>query len=217
MNIVRKAALIALVCLPLLPATFAATVAQDVITIGSASGSGTTTVDIPVSIRDLSGTPLGIDQPPGSRIQSYSIKVNYSPASAVQSISFSRAGITAPLTPLAEFTPSSTGSVSLVDSFEESTNLIPFTSNTAAPGNQVAHLLVHLAPAQTPQTITLTLDPTLTQLANQAGTTAETTSLGTLALVNGQINVAANVPAMSTIVFGLLAVVLLAVGIRRLT
>ena len=56
-------------------------------------------VDVPVFIRDVSGTPLGMDQPPGSRIQSYSLKVNYSPASAVTSVTFTRAGITTSLTP----------------------------------------------------------------------------------------------------------------------
>jgi len=192
----------------------AAVALQDVITVGTAGGTGGTTVDVPVSIRDVSGTPLGIDQPSASRIQSWSIKVNYSPASAVQSISFSRAGIAASLTPLAEFTPSSPGSITLVDTFEESTDLVPFTSNAAAPGNQVAHLLVHLTPTQTAQTITLTLDPTLTQLGNQAGTTAETTTLNTLALVNGQINVAANVPTMSLLVSFLLAVALIVVGTK---
>jgi len=196
---------------------YAVAVARDVITVGTASGTGGTTVDVPVYIQDNSGTPLGIDQPSGSRIQSWSIKVTYSPASAVQSISFARAGIAAPLTPLAEFTPSTAGSITLVDTFEESTDLVPFTSNAAAPGNQVAHLLVHLTPTQTPQTITLTLDSTLTQLGNQAGTTAETTTLNTLSLVNGQINVIANVPALSTIALVLLAAALLIAGVIKLS
>ncbi|HEV2718394.1 MAG TPA: hypothetical protein VG323_00125, partial [Thermoanaerobaculia bacterium] len=79
----------------------------DVVTVGSvALASAGATVDVPVFIRDTSGTPLGIDQPPGSRIQSYSLTVNYSPATAVQSITFTRAGITAPLTPAFESSPS---------------------------------------------------------------------------------------------------------------
>jgi len=197
--------------------TFGSVVAQDVLTVGTVGGTGGTTVDVPVYIQDISGTPLGIDQPSGSRIQSCSIKVNYSPASAVQSISFARAGISAPLTPLAEFTPSAPGTITLIDTFEESTNLVQFTSNKAAPGDQVAHLLVHLAPTQTAQTVTLTLDSTLTQLGNQAGTASETTSQNTLTLVNGQINVAANLPALSTIALILLAAALMLAGVIKLS
>jgi uncharacterized repeat protein (TIGR01451 family) len=146
------------------------------------------TIDVPVFIRDLSGTPLGIDQPPGSRIQSYSIKVNYAPAAPIQSVTFTRAGITQSLTPAFESTPASAGSISLLDTFQESTNLIPFTSNAPAPGNQVAHLLFTFAPG-TPAgtTVTLTLDPTLTQLSNESGTTAETVANTELTLVNSSI------------------------------
>ena len=165
---------------------------QDVVTVGIVNGPQFTVVDVPVSIRDVSGTPLGLDQPPGSRIQSYSIKVNYAPASAVQSISFSRAGITQSLTPTFENSPSSPGSISLLDTFQESTNLIPFTLNGLPPGNQVAHLLVTLSPTVTVgQVITLTLDPTLTQLTDEAGdpATIETTANTRLALVSGSITV----------------------------
>src|SRR5258708_40329861 len=88
-----------------LPAA-AAVLPHDIVTVGTVQTFGGA-VDVPVFINDLSGTPLGLDQPPGSRIQSYSIKVNYSPASAVSSISFTRAGITAPLTPLLELSPAS--------------------------------------------------------------------------------------------------------------
>src|SRR4051794_35479501 len=171
----------------------------------------------PRYIRDTSLTPLGLDQPPGSRIQSYSIKVNYAPASAVQSITFSRAGITAPLTPTFENSPSSAGSISLLDTFQEATNLIPFTLNGLPPGNQVAHLQVTLAPNVAVGTvITLTLDPTLTQLTNDAGTpaTIETTANNRLALVSGSITVIPSVPAMSHLVLLLLAAVLAVAALR---
>src|SRR5438477_12791122 len=71
---------------------------QDVVTVGSVTANGSV-VDVPVSIRDVSGTPLGIDRPAGSKIQAFSIKVSYAPASAVSAITFSRSGITAGLTP----------------------------------------------------------------------------------------------------------------------
>ncbi len=208
-------ALLALLCC--LPAG-AAVLQPDVITAGSVTAVSSV-VDVPVYIRDLSGTPLGLDQPPGSRIQSYSIKVNYSPASAVSSISFTRAGITAPLTPLLELSPSSPGAISLLDTFQESTNLVPYTLNGAVPGNQVANLQIVLSPSVTSGTvITLTLDSTLTQLGNENGTTKETTTLNTLALVNGSITVPVgfvnDVPALSTWALILLAAALAIIAIR---
>ena len=164
--------------------------AQDVVTVDTVTSAGPT-VDVPVYIRDTSGTPLGIDRPAGSRIQAYSIKVSYSPASAVTSVTFSRAGITAGLTPASEFSPSSAGAISLLDVFQESTNLIPFTSNAGLPGNKVAHLVFTLSSNAQPGTaITLTLDPSLTQLTDDGGTAAtkESSGNGNLSLVNGAIN-----------------------------
>ena len=191
--------------------------AHDVVTVGTVSGSGT--VDVPVFIRDVSGTPLGIDQPAGSRLQAYSLKVNYAPA--VSSITFSRAGITASLTPTFESSPSSPGSISLIDTFQESTNLIPFTVNAAAPGNQVGHLVVNVPPALPPGTvITLTLDSGLTQLTNEGGTTSETVGNGTLALINGSITVLASptpVPTLGTWALILLAVSVAVVALKMLS
>src|SRR5437588_857923 len=182
--------------------------AQDVITVGTATASNGS-ADVPVYIRDTSGTPLGIDKPAGSRIQSYSIKVNYSPASAVSAVSFTRAGITANLSPVSEFAPASSGAISLLDTFQESTNLIPFTLNAGLPGNQVAHLVFTLSnSAQPGTTITLTLDSTLTQLTDEGGTAAtkETTSNGHVSLVDGSITIPAAtfslVPAVRTVSVG---------------
>ncbi len=201
--------------LGLLAAVPAMAQTADTVTVGTVSlASAGSTVDVPVFIRDASGTPLGLDQPPGSRIQSYSLTVNYVPASAVQSVTFTRAGITAPLTPAFESSPSAPGTISLIDVFQESTNLIPFTLNGAPPGNQVGVLHVTIAPTATVgTTIALTLDPTLTQLSNQAGTTSETVTNGSLTLVNGAIVVTTPVPALSAWALALLAMVLAAVAV----
>lgn len=210
-----RTALLAVMIAGLAPALFAAVATPDTVTVATVNGAQFTQVDVPVFIRDSSGTPLGIDQPAGSRIQSYSIKVNYAPASAVQSITFTRAGITSSLTPTFETSPTSAGAISLLDTFQESTNLIPFTLNAAAPGNQVAHLLVTLSPSVTPGTvITLTLDPTLTQLSNEGGTTSETTTNAGLVLVSGAITVVPSVPAVSPLGILLLALTLAIVGAR---
>ena len=200
-----------------LSAAVSAAVAQDVVTVETINGFSQT-LDVPVYIRDTSGTPLGIDQPPGSKIQSYSLKVDYSPAAAVQSITFTRAGITAGLTPTLELSPSAAGSISLLDRFQESSNPIPFTLNGAPPGNLVGHLVVTLNPFVTPGTvITLTLDPALTELTDEGGSgaTKETSGNGNLALANGAINVVAvAIPAMNEWIVALLAMTLLAIGLR---
>ena len=194
---------------------FGSVVASDVVTIGTGVSSGLT-VDVPVYIRDTSGTPLGIDQPPGSRIQSYSLKVDYSPASAIQSVTFTRAGITRSLTPVFESSPASSGTITLIDTFDETTNLIPFTSNAALPGNQVAKLHFTFQPGTVQGTVvTLTLDPTLTQLSNQGGTTTETVNKATLTLVNGTIVQTQDIPLLDPRALVLFGAVLAVIAIYQ--
>jgi hypothetical protein len=191
---------------------------QDVVTIGTVSANGPVIV-VPVYVRDVSGTPLGIDQPFGSRIQAFSLKVNYAASPFIQSVTFTRAGITAPLTPTFQSSPSSAGTVSLIMTFDETTNLVPFVSNAAAPGNQVGQLTFTFVP-NTPAgtTIPLTLDPTLTQLGNEGGTTAETVANANLLLVAGAVTVTAAVvgsaPTLSTWSLILLAAALAFVAMR---
>ena len=168
-----------------------AAVAADSVTVGSMTADGPT-VDVPVYIRDASGSPLGMDQPPASRIQALSIRVNYAPAAAVSSVTFTRAGITSGRTPIFETSPASSGSISLLASFQQSSNPLPFTLDAAAPGNQVAHLVFTLSSSATPGTnITLTLDGSTTQLTDEGGSAAtkETTGNGQLVLVNGAITI----------------------------
>ncbi len=179
-----RIAAIVLVAVVLLPGL---ALAQDSITVGSATASGNT-VDIPVFVHDAASTPLGVDQPAGSKIQSFSIKVNYSPASAIGSVTFTRAGITQFLSPTFETSPSSAGAISWVASFPESTSPVPFTLNGS---NQVAHMVFTLSStAQAGSTISLTIDPstTQTQLGNQGGTIKETVG-SNLTLANGSITI----------------------------
>jgi hypothetical protein len=202
LRILRLAAILALSL-----SAFAQPTPSDVITVANVTGNGV--IDVPVYIRDTAATPLGIDQPAGSRIQSYSIRVSYSPASAVQSITFTRAGITAPLTPTFESSPAAPGSIALLGNFDETTNLIPFNSNAPLPGDQVGRLTVTLSPSAAPGTvISLNIDPALTQLTDEGGTpgTVETVANGRLTLVNGGILVAGTVPTLSTWAIALLSV-----------
>jgi hypothetical protein len=199
------------------PAAWAVVVTPDSVTVATVAvpAFSAVAVDVPVSIRDLSNTPLGVDKPAGLHIQAYSIKVNYAPASAVQSITFTRAGITNSLTPTFETAPAGAGTISLLDFFSEGTNPIPFTLDGAAPGNQVGILHVALSPTAVPGTvITLTLDPTLTTLSNAAGTTTETVPNSGLTLVDGSITVGPPVPALGHIALLVLAISLAFIAIR---
>lgn len=165
--------------------------ASDVVTVGTVPATSTT-VNVPIYIRDVSGTPLGIDQGTGNRIQSFSIKVTYSPASSVQSISIARAGITASLSPSFESKPATANSIAILDTFVESSNPIPFTLNAGAPGNIVAQLTVTLSSSAAPgSNVSLTLDTSTTQLTDQGGSAAtkETVGNGNLSVTNGQINI----------------------------
>ena len=192
----------------------------DVVTVATVSSSASV-INVPVYIRDTAGTPLGIDQPFGSRIQSFSIRVVYGPAPSVQSITFTRGGITAPLTPTFENSPAVPGtSIALLANFDETTNLIPFTSNAALPGNQIGTLQVTLAPGTPVGTvINLTIDPLLTQLTDEGGTpaTIETVANQRLTLVNGSITVTAApdaVPTLSTWALLILGLTIAVVAVR---
>src|SRR5688500_10445300 len=182
--------------------------AQDVVTVGTVVANGPV-VSVPVYVRDVSGTPLGIEQPLGSRIQSFSLKVDYPVSPFIQSVTFTRAGITASLTPTFESSPAVPGSISLIMTFDETTNLVPFISNAPAPGNQVGVLTFTFTPA-TPAgtTIPLTLDAALTQLSNEGGTTSETVGNGTLVLVAGAVTAlnGGDIPTLG--VWGLIALAL---------
>src|SRR5437763_16914267 len=106
----------------------------------------------------------------------------------MSSVTFTIARITDALTPAFESAPATSVTISLLESFQESTNPNPFTLNSPPPGDLVAHLVFNLAPNAPPgSTIALTLDPSLAQLTDEGGSapTREQTSNGTLMLVNG--------------------------------
>ena len=193
----------------------------DVITVGTVAANGPVVV-VPVYVRDVAGTPLGIDQPFGSRIQAFSIKVDYPVSPFISSVTFTRAGITAPLTPTFQNSPSAAGTISLIMTFDETTNLVPFVSNAALPGNQIGQLTFNFIPSTPPGTlIPLTIDPALTQLGNEAGTISETLQNGGLLPIAGSVTMLAipaaiAVPTASTWGLILLAAALAVVVLRRL-
>ncbi len=177
-------------CFPLLSASLAA---QDAATVsGALAAPPGSTVVVPVYGRDVGATPLGVDQPAGALIQSLSYKVTFSPASSVASKAFARAGITSGLATIFETAPSTATTASYLGTFDETTDPIPFTLDAAPPGDQVLKITLTLAAAAPAGTIDLTLDPTATLFANQAGSTEETPANGWLALADGQITVLSN-------------------------
>lgn len=195
-----------------------AALGQDVLTIGAGTQTGSS-IDFPVYVRDVSGTPLGIDQPVGSRIQSFSIKVNYTNDPAIQTVTFTRSGITGSLTPTFEASPAAPGTITLLDTFNEATNLIPFVSNAAAPGNLIGHVVITFAAGTVGSpVIILTIDPTLTQLSNQGGTTTETLGNGGLSLVNPPPTfftpVPVPTPTLDWRVLAVLGAILAVIGLR---
>ncbi|HEV8629318.1 MAG TPA: fibronectin type III domain-containing protein, partial [Thermoanaerobaculia bacterium] len=146
-----------------------------------------------VYVRDTSGTPLGVDQAAGAKIQSFSIKIAYSPASAFSSLSLSRAGLLAALTPKAgESNPTTAGTASYLGSFAESSNPVPFNLDAPAPGNLVLQATYTVAPAPPTGTVTFTLDAAVTLLANEAGTIDETVADGGITLTGGSLVILSN-------------------------
>lgn len=166
--------------------------AQDVLSLGSDSAAAGATANVTVALRDVSGTTLGVDAGSGNRIQGIAFKVLFD-ATHVQSVSFTRGGVLASLTPLYETTLQGSGWISYIATFAETTNAIPFTSNIA---NAIGTLGVTFkATAPNGTTIPLRFDAPGAMLSNQASTARESVSLGNLALVHGSVTVNGSISA----------------------
>lgn len=164
--------------------------ASDVLTVSTLTAPRGT-IAVPVYVRDVSASPLGMDQAAADRIQGIGFKVTISPASAVTSATFTRAGVLQGLTPLYETVLSPAGAVGYVGSFAQATNPIPFALNAASPGSLIGHLFLTVPQSvAVGATINLTIDSATATLSNQAGTVSETGANGKLALVNGVITIA---------------------------
>lgn len=170
--------------------------AQDVLTVGTGVAPSGGSVTIPVSVRDVSGTPLGSDAGAGNDIRGFAIKVFY-PTASVASISFARAGITASVTPLFETTLQGSGWITYLASFNQT---LAFTLDGTPPGNQIGTLTVTLQSVPPGTFAALTFDAPSATLSNQAGTVGETVAMGTLALVNGSVTASSALDAPSGLV-----------------
>ncbi len=147
-------------------------------------------VEVPIYLRDLSGTPLGVDRPAGQRLQGLSLSVVYSPAAAVESIAFAPAGLTEGLPALFETSVHSGHRISWIASFDEAASPLDFDLDRAEPGDPVAKLVLRVdASAIAGSVIDLTFDADLTAVSNQSGTLGETAANGLLSLGAGAIEV----------------------------
>jgi len=164
--------------------------ASDVLTVGTLTAPSGSVAAVPVYVRDISGSPLGMDQSTDNRIQGFGFKVAFSPTSAVSAATFTRAGVLQGLTPLYETVLTPPGAVGYVGSFAQSTNPVPFDLNAAAPGNLIGYLNLTIPQDVAAGTvITLTVEQTTATLANQAGTVDETGNNGKLAITDGVLTI----------------------------
>lgn len=164
--------------------------AKDSVTVGSiplaAAGD---TVQVPVFVRDVSGTLLGGDAGSGRTIQDLSVLVQVSPTMAVTSVSFLKAGVLVGPTPVFEQLLSPGSQRGAVIAFSESGDPISFTLDSPLPGDLVGHLEVEIAAGFTQGVIDLDLVPAKTALGNQSGSLVERSADGRLNLVDGSITV----------------------------
>ena len=161
---------------------------RDEITIGAGAAAPGAIARVPVYLRDVSQTSLGIDKGAGNRIEALMLKVTHSSASAVASIAFERAGAANLVMPKFERSVPGAGPFGYVAGFSETDGHLPLTVDAAAPGNQIGTLVVTLTPqAVRGSTIVLALDSASAALANARGTIVETVANGTLALADGSV------------------------------
>ncbi len=174
----------------LLPSTASA---RDVVSLDSVSlAAPGQTVQIPIYVRDTSGTALGIDAGTGRRIQGLALHVAVLPANAVTSLSLLRAGITSPPQTLFETSAQVANRVYGIMSFDEAASPLPFTVDAPFPGDQVATLELELSASFDEGLVVLSLLNQTTALSNQAGVLVETTANQQLRLVGGTVLVSSS-------------------------
>lgn len=158
--------------------------AQDVLTIGKISATTGSTVTVPVYLRDVSGTALGADAGAGNRIQGIMLQVVATPSVAGMSITFEKTG---PLgaTPLYQ----RGGSGRWIGAWSESSQILPFNTGAASPGDRIGSLRITLPVALNGNpSVALTFNPATTMLSNEAGTVIESVANRHLQLVAGSVS-----------------------------
>ena len=179
-----------LLCCLLFPT---ATWARDVVSLDSVTlATPGQTVQIPIYVRDTSGTVLGTDAGAGRRIQGLALHIGVLPANAVASLNLVRAGVTASPQPLFETSSQVGNRVYGVMSFDETTSPLPFNLDASFPGDQVATLELELSANFDDGLVVLTLLSETNALSNQAGVWVEKTDNQQLRLVGGTVFVSSS-------------------------
>jgi hypothetical protein len=161
--------------------------AQDRLSIESVLGLPGQTVQVRVYLRDVAGTTLDEGSGPDHEIQGFSFRANF-PATWVTSVSWQQAGVTLGKTPVFTFIDPASDHITVLLSFDESTNPLVFTLNKPPPGDVIGNLSFGIhgsAPLGTAIPITVVADTAT--LSNHSGLLGETVANGMLAVGNGSI------------------------------
>lgn len=166
------------------------TAAQDVLGAGSVLATPGATVHVPVTVRDRAGTPLDEGSGPDGEIQGFAFRLDFAPASAVLSVGFQLAGITAGHDPVFPVIQPHADHIVALMSFDEASDPLAFTLDAPAPGNVVGELVFQLAsPLPAGTVVTLTFEAATATLVDDSATESETPGNGALALLHGRIAV----------------------------
>lgn len=157
----------------------------DVLTLGRIEARAGSVAEVPILLRDVSGTALGSDAAP---IQALALRVVAEPKEAVQSLSLKRAGVTARLQPQFEHSQKAENGAIYLVSFNARKARLVLRLDPDDGGDEIGRIVVSLSPDLAAGTvIRLSIDPTTAILSDEGGTVSEQSGDGTLHLTDGAI------------------------------
>ena len=159
--------------------------AADVLSLGRANARPGGQVEVPITLKDVSGTRLGSD---AAAIQAIAFRVVAEPKEAVRSVTFRRSGAIQRLTPQFEHSLKTDNSVSYLAAFSSAKAKVTLRVDPDDAGDEIGRVIVELAPRLAAGTvIRLSIDPLTATLSNEGGTLSEQQGDGTLQLIDGAI------------------------------
>lgn len=168
--------------------------AQDLLGVVAIGGLPGQTRDVPVTIRDLSGTLLDEGDGTNLEIQGFAFRLDFAPPEHVTAVTFVQAGVTAGLTPVFPVITSAADHIIVLMSFDEGTDPLLFTLDAPLPGDLIGLLRFTLASgAPLGASITLTFATASATLVNGAATLSETVGNGHLALAGASLSLTLDV------------------------
>ncbi len=165
-------------------------VAQDAITLESASGEVGQSIDMPLYIRDISGTLLDRDNTIGTVVHQMVMRLTFD-TSLVDALQLVPSGITS-VHPAQLFTTTGSGFTTIAISYSDPNFPMPLTLDAAFPGDLVGMLRVTPSAAAAGQTISFTNvgGGGNNHLGDFGGTFLETVEDGNLTISLGTLTVA---------------------------